>query len=80
MSRVSIKIFIDKFRQIIYNKLWTSYGNGRRLNPAPRNGGFAMHKLFEIIACAGSLSAIGSFILSVYEIFFRDTEHYSKKK
>ena len=75
MSRDSIKIFIDKFRQIIYNKLWTSYVNGRRLNPALRNGGVIMG-LFEAIQCIGALSAFVSLLYT----FYRDYKNDNKKK
>ena len=71
MSRDSIKIFIDKFRQIIYNKLWTSYGNGRRLNPAPRNGGVVMN-LFEIIQSIGSLSVLATLLYNIYKDYKND--------
>ncbi len=74
MSRGSIKIFIDKFRQIIYNKLWHCM-NGRRLNPALRNGGVIM-SLFEAIQCIGALSAFVSLLYT----FYRDYKNDNKKK
>ena len=49
--------------------------NGRRLNPALRNGGVIMG-LFEAIQCIGALSAFVSLLYT----FYRDYKNDNKKK
>ncbi len=49
--------------------------NGRRLNPALRNGGVIM-SLFEAIQCIGALSAFVSLLYT----FYRDYKNDNKKK
>ncbi len=74
MSRVSIKILLTSSDKSYIIKLWHCM-NGRRLNPALRNGGVIMG-LFEAIQCIGALSAFVSLLYT----FYRDYKNDNKKK